>query len=592
MAIDRTSGFVFIIAVLFSVTGDARVSAEEISPIELIGQPVALCFEIPHPEESWHQLLKSRFAGRLKSFPPVKRFLSGPGYQQWMAIEKYAAQITSQPLSKHLFHLCADSLVIAVYLPEGAAPQGLVIAKSHDADALQQAIDAWGKLEPKHIDQVRNHLGQTYVQRVKAPDSKDVLYYVVLDRILALSDRESLIQQVIEFREVKLGRRSAHAATDPSSGPLSESALYKKARDRLPVDGEAYLYINARVWDKTLQDATRDDLNAHRMRYVWNHISALSLRLRFDEGVALDAIAELDADRLPDGWTRFVSSTRSAGRWHSPFPTTALLAVAGRMDVRPLIGLWLATAPEVTSEEFMRMRRVLQSLLQGHDPIEEALPVLISDMAMHVAVGQNDAVPFEMLASLAVNPAENRDNLTRHPSLANGLDNAFQFGMNFLAGYLAHQNRDGQFRVNSEKVGDATVRWLEGAPHDEPAYTVHEDRLLISNSRASLVRSLSPSPVPTNSVRPSSGRLREFERRFFGETTQLIWLDSVQTREALNEHADWIATSLSRQSPQEKLSISSRLSHISEILQFFDAAFIAARFSDEYIRLTVGLGID
>ncbi|MEK6261247.1 MAG: hypothetical protein AABP62_21815 [Planctomycetota bacterium] len=594
MSIVRSLRLALIALSFVSVVGTAGLRAAEVSPLDLVGESAALCLEIPRLGETWKRIEHSRMAERVRAFAPFVRFVRGPGFQQWLQIEKYVAQATGQPLSEQLLGLCADSLVIAVYLPDGAKPQGIAIARARDSAALRQAVDAWGKLEPQHVDKTLQHRGQTYIQRAKSAGSKEVLFYTVVDRTLVLSDQEALVRQAIDFQQAAAARAESREPTGATDRLLRESPLYRAARARLRDDSAAFLHVNARAWDKALQEGAKNDPGAIPVLKVWQHVSVLAGSLRFDEGVALDVVAELDRERLPSGWVKFVQSSRSTTGWADRIPSDALLAIAGRVDVRPLVQMWLAATPDAKSDDFARGRRVLRSLLAGRDLFDDVLPAVLSDVTIHASAQDDVAVgtaPFELLGVLAWKVEAEEASSTEPPRLASSLDNALQFGLNVVAGYLAHELPESNVIVGSETTGKATIRWLKGLTPWEPAYGIAAQRLIVASSRAKLARGLAT--APSNNAEPRrSSRLSGHEQRFFAAMTQLVWFDSAQTREALARHSDWLATTLSRRSPESKPKIASRLSHLGEVLQLFDAAFLAGSLSDDHVRVIFGGALD
>ena len=595
MSIVRPLRLILIGLSFLSVVGSAGWVTAEVSPLDLVGESAALCLEVPRLEETWKRIQHSRMAERVKAFPPYDRFVSGPGFQQWMLIEKYVAQATGQRLSEQLLGLCADSLVIAVYLPDGAKPQGIAIARARDSASLRQAVDAWGKLEPQHVDQTRQHRGQTYIQRAKSAGSKEVLYYTVVDRTLALSDQEALVRQAIDLQQAAAARAESREPTGAADRSLRESPLYRTARARLNDDSVAFLHVNARAWDKALREGAKDDeAGAIAVLKVWQHVSTLAGSLRFDEGLALDLVAELDRERLPKGWTQFVQSSKATTGWADRIPNDALLAIAGRVDVRPLVQMWLAAMADAKSDDFVRGRRVLRSLLAGRDLFDDVLPGVMSDVLIHASV-QKDVVvgtaPFELLGVLTWKPEAAATSSTEHPPLASSLDNALQFGLNFMAGHLAHELPESNVVVGSETTGATTIRWLKGLAPWEPAYGIEAQRLIVSSSRAKLSREMAAADTISAEPRIPS-RLTRHEQRFFAATTQLVWFDSAQNRQALATHSDWIATTLAQRSPESKPKIASRLSHLGEVLQLFDSAFLAGSLSSDHVRVVFGGAID
>ncbi len=594
MSIVRPVRLVLIALSFASVIGTTGLRGAEVSPLDLVGESAALCLEVPRLAETWKRVEHSRMAERVRAFAPFVRFVRGPGFQQWTQIEKYVTQATGQPLSEQLLGLCAESLVVAVYLPEGAKPQGVVIARARDSAALRQAVEAWGKLEPQHVEKTWQHRGQTYIQRAKSAGSKEVLFYTIVDRTLVLSDQEALVRQSIDFQQAAAARAELREPTVATNRPLRESPLYRTARARLRDDSIAFLHVNARAWDKALGEGARNDPGAIPVLKVWQHVSALAGSLRFDEGVALDVVAELDRERLPSGWTRFVQSSQAATGWSDRIPSDALLSIAGRIDVRPLIQMWLAVMPEAKSDDFARGRRMLRSLLAGRDLFDDVLPAVLSDVTIHASAQKDVAVgsaPFELLGVLAWKPAAEEASSAEHSRLASSLDNALQFGLNFVAGYLAHERPESNVIVGSTTTGETTIRWLKGLSPWEPAYAIAAHRLIVSSSRASLTRGLAEA-TPNSAKAGRASRLAGHEQRFFPAMTQLVWFDSVRTREALGRHSDWIATTLAQRSPESKSKIASRLANLGEVFQLFDSAFLAGRLNDDHVRVVFGGALD
>ena len=585
----------------FVLIGVKDVRAVEVSPLDLVADSVAVCLEVPNLDATWQRIESSRLAERVRAFAPFQRLLLGGGFQQWTAIESHVAQLTGLPLSEQLRGLCAESLVLAVYLPEGAKPQGMMIARARDAATLSRSVAALNKLEPQHVDQPQQHRGQTYIRRLKSPKSKEVLFYVLFDRTLVLSDHEPLVRQAIEMQQAAVAHAESQKVIDGTVRTLRESPAYRAARARRPENGVAFVHVNSRAWDKTLREGAKNDNEAAVVLGVWRCVSALAGSLRFDEGLALDVVAELDRTQLPSGWTEFVRSTEVStpqtladSRWSERIPAAALLAVSGGADVRPLITTWLAVDPGVKSNDFVRTRRVLKSLLGGRDLIEDVLPALLTDITVHASAPEqvaDRAAPFELLGQFSWMPknfatASNDD----EPKLAVSLDNALSFGLNFWGVHLSCEHPKSDIVVRSNGDGTTMRRWLEGLPVWEPGYGVVADRLFVASSKTELLRvSLMPASPPKQA---GSTRLNDHARRFFTAATQLVWFDSNQTRAALAKHSDWIATTLAGRSEKSKPSIQTRLSRFSEVLQLFDAAFLAGSLHDDHLRVSLGVALD
>jgi hypothetical protein len=572
-----------------------RVNAEDdIDPLSLVSESAAVCLEVSRCEAVWTKLQSSRLAARLKQFPPVDRFLSGSGFQQWTLVDEYVRRTTGKALSEHLLGAFAESLVLAVYLPEGKPPEGVVIARARDSDALKQALRAWAILEPSQDSQSRDHRGHTYVRRAKSATSSQVVYYTTFGRTFAFSDHERLIQQVIDF-QLSTNRKDSVAAED-APRVLRDLKLYQTSKARLPADAAAFVYINPRRWDKVIDEAIRRESDATWIQPVSRHISAISGALRLDDEVVLDLVADTTSPDLPAAWRLFVASTNGGGDWQQRIPADSLLAVSSRLDVAPLIQAWLNSAPEARSEEFKRGRAVLKSLLLGSDFPTEILPRILRDWTIVLAPAtdsNSDTVPLSVVGQFLLDSekATADQTMTVQPRV----DNALQFGFTFVAALLSHQRGDSDSApvlVETESIPAGIVRSLGGLPLWSPSYHVTSNQLTLATSRGALISHLSPTPK-SESNRQS--RLAACEQRYFQGTTQLAWLDAVAVRTLLNRQKDWIAGQLaasSESSSDGQQRVRKHLANIEQVANLFDAAFIAAQLHQDHVHIVLGAALD
>ena len=183
MSIDRLARNMLIISVLGLILRSTQLMAGETAPLDLVNQSVAICLEVSRPAESWTQIQQCRMAARFMAFPPVVRLLNGKGFQQWRQIEAYSTTVTGSPLSRLILDICAESLVLAIYLPDKGKPQGVMIAQARDESTLRRAIEAWDKLDPKQVKVACEHRGISYTRREKNSGSKDAWCLVPIGRI-------------------------------------------------------------------------------------------------------------------------------------------------------------------------------------------------------------------------------------------------------------------------------------------------------------------------------------------------------------------------------------------------------------------------
>ena len=568
-------------------------AADEVAPSSLVGESVAVCLEVPRFEATWSKLQSSRLAARLKVFPPVERFLGGAGFQKWTLVEEHVRRTTGNSLSEHLLGAFSESLVVAVYLPEGKPPEGVVIAQARDATALKKALQAWATLDPQHDSQTKEHQGHTYVRRAKSAKSTEVVFHTTFGRTIALSDHERLIHQVIEF----------HAAANRKDGPadtdtprvLRDLALYQTNMSRLPVESAALLFINTRQWDRVVHEALRTSPDAVRFQPVFQQVAAMSASLRLDDEVVVTLVADTGGAPAPAGWLRFVAGTNGGGDWGRRIPAEAIAAISSRLEIGALVRAWLTTSPDTKTDDFARGRNLLKSLLLGRDLFEDVLPQVLRDwtislVPMDAAVA--DLSPLEMVGRFSLKGNEKL--ASHHPSLETSLDQALQFGMTLFGAMLSHQRGalgagTGPVLVESESSAAGTTRTLNGLRPWTPTYTLTPQQLTAATSRRALT---SGQTLPRESTSARTSRLADCEKRYFRSTTQLVWVDSARLRSVLEKRSDWIAGQLAPDSPEGRERVRKHLSHFESATKVFDAAFLAARFDEDHVRIIFGAALD
>lgn len=555
----------------------AEVLANGVAPIDLVGDAAAVCVEVQHPKAAFSKFQTSRLASRLKAFPPVRRFLDGGGFQKWALLEEYVRRTTGKTLSEQLLAACSESLVLAIYLPEAKPPEGVVIAQAANAAALAEALQMWATLELNQVSKSKEFQGQTYVQRAKSANSVEIIYYVIFDRTIVLSDHEHRIQQAIEFRTA--GQQQT--GTAQTIRALSELPLYKANRSQLPQDAVAFLFLNIRKWDRVIDEGLRQSRDAAWILQIVNRVTALSAAIRLDDAVVVDLAADTSAVDLPTAWRQFVNSTDGGDDWTKRITANSIIAISSRMDVTPWVQLWLASAADAKSEEFARGRNVLKSVFQGRDLFSEILPQVLRDWTVSlvpVSEASTDRSPIDLVGEFSIGT---------DPSLSRNLDQALQFGMTLLSATLSHQRSasTGPVLVQTQSTQEGMERWIRGIKNWSPASLVTAERLVLSSSHQAIA-----AHGASREEAIKASRLAAHEKHYFHRTTQLVWIDFVQLRDFITRRRDWIE--LAAESTNDWQRMQKHLSRIEEIAKLFDAAFLAAKFDEQGVRIVFGAALD
>ncbi len=570
----------YLLPALLPLMWGATAVANGVAPIDLVGDTAAVCVELQHPDATFSKFQSSRLMSRLKAFPPVRRFLDGGGFQKWALLEEYVRRTTGKSLSEQLLAACSESVVLAIYLPEGKPPEGVLIAQAANAAALAEALQTWATLEPSQVSKSREFQGQTYVQRAKSANSVEIVYYVIFDRTIALSDHEDRIQQVIEFRAA--AQQQAGAAQMMRS--LSELPLYKANRSRLPQDAVAFLFLNTRKWDRVVDEGLRQSRDAAWILPIASRVAALSAAIRLDDAVVVDVAADTSGVDLPTVWRQFVNSTDGGDGWTKRITANSVIAISSRMDVTPWVQLWLASAPDAKSEEFARGRNVLKSVFQGRDPFTEILPRVLRDWTVSLIPASEvstDLSPVDLVGDFSIGAG---------PSLSRNLDQAIQFGMTLLSAALSHQREvsAGPVLVETQSTPDGIERWIRGIKNWSPASLVTSERLVLASSH----QAMATRGASKGEDAMKTSRLAAHEQQYFHSTSQLVWIDLVQLRDVVTRRGDWIASHLAADSTNDRQRIQKHLARIEEIAKLFDAAFLAAKFDEQGVRVVFGAALD
>ena len=572
-----------LLLVLGSGLAPRATADDDIAPIRLVSDAAAVCVEVPHFEQTWSRLQQSRLLARLKEFPPVQRFLAGSGFQKWNQMQDHVRQATGKSLSDHLLGAYSESIVLAVYLPDGKPPEGVLIGQARDAATLKQGLQTWAKLDPQHELKSKEHLGQAYIRRAKSANSAEVIYYAVLGRTIALSDQESQIQRVIELHAA-----ASRPVASSDAKLLAELPLFRVNRARQPQDAAAFLFLNARVWDKVVDVELRKSPEGKWIQSILQQVAAVTAAVRLDDEVVLDVAADLQGAPLAPVWRQFAAGASSDGDWNQRIPAEAIAVISSRMDIGPLIQAWLTLNPDARTEEFLRGRNVLKSLLLGRDLFTDVLPNALRDWSVSLLPAEaavSESSPVDLLGQISLNGAQR----STDASLDRSLDNALQFGMNAFSVMLSHQRAASAdpVLVKSESSAAGIERTMTGLKAWAPSYKISPQQLLLATSAQGLTRGQGV----TDSTRTES-RLAAHERRYFQATSQLVWLDAVRLRGILARHSNWIAGQLEPDSTAGRERVLQHLSKLSEATNVFDAAFLAVKFDEDSVRIVLGASLD
>ena len=550
------------------------MAADDTSVLDLVTSDVAFCVEIPHLNQTWARLESGPLLNRLREFPPLLRILDSPGVRHLHAVEGHVAKLTGAKLSSQLRDLFGKSLVLAIYVPDTGEPRGILIGEANQAAAITTALATWSKLEPGGVISNKLHHGYRYLERKRESSAKESAFIAYSDRWFAVSDHEAMIQQVID-------RFQALSGSNPDrANSLRQSPAFIKNRDRLHPDALAYVHINARPWDRGLEESSQGSSDPIRIADLWKHVSSVSASLRVDRGLACEAVIDLDPARLTSDWSKLAETAAVRSTWIPRIPDDALLAVAGRLEIAPLIRLVLSQIRSQDRAELAKLRRIAQSLFGGDDVLDTIAPAFARDFGGYVTTRHIEQKKITLDGAVGF--------AWQAPSLKQ-VEEGFGSLLNLLAANFSAESEN-IVTVERRELDGIRIRSLSETAPFPLTFGVSTDphhMLVIAGSQDRLNHALkSPPPEKRNA------RLEEHSRRYFEGMNQLIWLDTTQTRDVLQQHGSDLATLFAHGSVEEAARISRRFEQVRPFLGLVDSLFISGRIESDHIRIVFGGGLD
>jgi hypothetical protein len=553
---------------LLAVTAAAAFAVDDARPLDLVGADAALVLEIRQPKAAWNEIRGGELFHRFEQTGLYAQITESAPFRKWQRIDQQVADATGAPLFDQMLDLCGEDLVLAVYLSDRQEPEGVLLTRADEADAVARVLQNWQRLEPQATVATLKHLGHSYFRRAQSAARKPELYYTRFGPVFALSDHESRIQQVIglhgsdssrapagwkRFRETEVCRRAELASAD--SPP------------------DARLLMPARPWEDALRDAAAADDGAALLARFWPAIDFASVELHVDQGLQLQSRIQLVPDRVSDDWKAWAVSPPNADAFLANVPPEAVLVATGGIRFGPLGRLMQDLTKPAEKDNWHKSRRIIQGFLGGRDVITDVLPALCRDVGLYLTVSPNAGrdIPLDGVLVCRFPNEETASGL----DLA--LDQAFAAGLALLSANVNETHPDSEPAVVRSELTDREIlRWLDTPLPIRIAYRLTPESLIVSRSVAALRRHLEDSRA-----RVADAFVPRLRLRWFPDAEQFLCLNVRGLRERLPEP---IATSGDSDAAQIDVT--------RELLRLCDAAFLAARFAPDAITLRAGIVVE
>ncbi|MFM9966518.1 MAG: hypothetical protein ACKV2Q_35520 [Planctomycetaceae bacterium] len=557
----------------------ARVRADEPELTSLIGEDVGLCVELRNLRSHLRDVPSAEWFRRVKELPFVKRWQQGPEFTKWQMGQATLTVVVGQPLDLFASELFGDSVVLAISPSQAGGPGGVLLSRAAKDDTWDRVLTLWDQLEA-HDVQSKSAFGRSFQRRQKKTNGQTTgpdIYTVKLGRILAISEREELIRDVL-----------ARFASIPDADrvrSLDQSPTYRQAMASLPEPCAVRVFANPRRWENELR---KDSATAERLLPLWEKLEWVSAGLELRDGIIGHAVVHHETIGLPLVWQKLVEASATPSDLASRLPGEAV--VAGEVRIAPELLSWLRTLndSEKARNDWQTFGKVTRGLL-GRDLFEDVLPhtqpSLGGAVVPKLPVDERSA-PVDGLLAWQLDWSRGSSPVDGQPELRESLDGALLTLLNFAA--VAHNSRNpdlpATLRVRHREA--LTLKWLDRLPPYRPAFGLSTEHLLLATD---------PQLISAFHDRTADGRSLKTEplfaavhSRHIAEHSHWLFLNSQAASTFLAEQHEPLSRQVAHWRKVAAPSVAVQLDRVREFLTPFDAAFVAAKVAPGEVRFTAG----
>jgi hypothetical protein len=479
--------------------------------LRLVPDSVAFCAVIQDLRGHAATLQTSPFAEQLRQAPFVVKMRNSDKWKKLDQIESEMKEKLGLDWKRLRDDILGDAVVLAYRPGSPGQPQqeqGLMLLRARNEKVLADLIERINKVqkeegELKELTE-RRHYGMVYYRRLEydkqTQQDKPPTFYYLRGPILAVSEQESMLRQVVDH--------------DRRSSGSTESEAARRLRELDAEQALLAVWLNPRAFDADV-DAKAANTPAERAAGVkqfalyWKALESVVFSLSPRESdIKLSFGVRARVAELPSAAQRLFREGATASDLWRRFPQSALLAAGGRFDSAAfldVIGGFLTPQGRKTLHE--TLNRPVAALLAEEDFTGDLLPALGPDWGLCLSAPtrqirnpkseirkaevENQGMP-NILFALRVDASRTKKALER--TLLSALDFAARFVI------LAHNNQhpDSPIALKTSAVNGQEVRYLAGERSlptgAQPAYGLLDGYLVLTSSLESMKRFTQVSP--------------------------------------------------------------------------------------------------
>jgi hypothetical protein len=443
--------------------------------LRLVPEDVGFCLVVNDLRGHTEKLLATPWLKKIRRSLFVKALIKSPEVKKLTGLDAQVRKYLGIGLAQLRDDILGDAVVLA-YRPgppeKPQREQGVILVWARDAKLLARVVKRLNRdLEKKPTALV--HKKVTYFRRTD--DQGDTVYYHLDGPLLTFSSQKAILREVIERKLAWAGRGKKEPA--PLVGQLRRLGVERAL---------AVLWFNPRSFDahvrQTVDAASESEAVAYKTfwRY-WRALEGAALAVSAGDTVAVKVAVRANPKKLPEAARRlFTQPSKPSALWDR-FPPTALLAVAGRIDMVDFVrtvGELLPPAARLALKAGLK-RGVEASL--GLDVEKDILPYLGPDWGFCVtAPAERETLVPTCTWALRVRPGPKKVSVGK--ALYNALNSCAVLAV------LTYNSgaRSDELRLKTVMQGDVEVKYLVNGKlfpvGFQPAFALKDGYLVVATS--------------------------------------------------------------------------------------------------------------
>lgn len=510
-----------------------------------VPRDVGLCIEIDGLGQALEEFHSGPWFSRIISFPPVAAWATSNRPRLAQLTRQAAGQLGMEPheLVQQVF---GREVVIAVWPGEMGRQEpgpGAFLIRAADPALLSRIVERLVSMQRRgDAASVREatYAGRSYyVQQPQRAQPEVQVCLAAVGNVGVVTNREQVMQQVLEL----LGGDA------PVESSLAGLPVYRDGLRRLAPNAVVKAFVQPRRWDTLLaaglDPSVKDESERRRLLLdTWQAAEYWVASIEVADRIALESYLHLAPERTPADWRELVGHCTGSAQFLEHVPADALVAIAGRVDIARWLQSALARGSDPRPVDLRELRRLIQALFLGWDPVDRIVAGLGPDWGAYLAAAESDSKSLDWVLGVSLVPP---DATSPVPSVAEILEGGIRAGLTIVAAIYNAAHGQMLARVETISVDHRPAMAIVGIPEwppQLPSVGLCLPELLLAGTSMDAVSRAA-------TMRPSGSlagflRLRHAHGPRASQPSDVMYVDVQGLRDWILAHSDiataWIAS--------------------------------------------------